>query len=239
MRRGIRSVRCLPERPSGRWRCVLRLRGCGGRRTGRRVGSARAAADRVRFVDALRWLRAWRPGTERVGLTVNPRRPGGGGRVAKRRAEQHRWRRGPRHVLRNRLLIQCVAAYVDGIRVRSSFLTLLFRRRLALDRLPAWPGRAHRSRPESASQAWPAGSNARIKDVSVTITARRADGARRGRRPPRKPLASRDGGTLTSDAQGRPWPGAYLGRRFVPRGQASSQSSRATRGELPVPQSHR
>jgi len=139
MRRGIRSVRCLPERPSGRWRCVLRLRGAA-HGSACRVGEGGGGPGPFHGCVALAAGMEAGHGTGRPDRQPAP--PGGvGPRVAKRRAEQHRWRRGPRHVLRNRLLIQCVAAYVDGIRVRSSFLTLLFRRRLVLDRLPAWPGR--------------------------------------------------------------------------------------------------
>lgn len=67
--------------------------------------------DRISFVDALRWLRAWQPGRELINLIVNPARPGRvEPRVVKRRPKQYSLMMEPRQVLRNRILNQCVAA---------------------------------------------------------------------------------------------------------------------------------
>lgn len=63
--------------------------------------------DRISFVDALRWLRSWRPGQVLIPLIVNPPRPGRvEPRVVKRRPKQYKLMTEPRCVLRNRLLEQ-------------------------------------------------------------------------------------------------------------------------------------
>lgn len=64
-------------------------------------------ADRVSFVDALRWLRQARPGEGPPRLKVNPARPGRcEPRVRKRRPKQYDLMRKPRDVLRAGLLGQ-------------------------------------------------------------------------------------------------------------------------------------
>lgn len=68
-------------------------------------------ADRISFVDALRWLRQWSPDRDLIELIVNPRRPGRAEpRVVKRRPKQYRRMCEPRATLRKRLLEQDVAA---------------------------------------------------------------------------------------------------------------------------------
>ncbi len=68
-------------------------------------------ADRVSFVDALRWLRQARPGEGAPRLKVNPARPGRyEPRVRKRRPKQYGLMRKPRAVLRAGLLGQHSAA---------------------------------------------------------------------------------------------------------------------------------
>ena len=60
-------------------------------------------ADRISFIDALRWLRTYRPGRELIDLIVNPRRVGRfEPRVVKRRPKQYGLMNQPRDVLRNR-----------------------------------------------------------------------------------------------------------------------------------------
>ena len=59
--------------------------------------------DRISFIDALRWLRTYRPGRELIDLIVNPRRVGRfEPRVVKRRPKQYSLMTEPRDVLRNR-----------------------------------------------------------------------------------------------------------------------------------------
>ena len=61
--------------------------------------------DRISFVDALRWLRTWRPGKALIPLIINPVRSGRvEPRVVKRRPKQYKLMTEPRYVLRNRLL---------------------------------------------------------------------------------------------------------------------------------------
>lgn len=75
---------------------------------GRRQG---VDADRVSFVDALRWLREARPGDELPALVVNPDRPGRvQPRVRKRRPKQYPLMTRPRDELRKALLKQRPAA---------------------------------------------------------------------------------------------------------------------------------
>ncbi len=60
--------------------------------------------DRISFIDALRWLRTYRPGTELIELIVNPYRPRRlEPRVVKRRPKQYSLMTEPRHVLRKRM----------------------------------------------------------------------------------------------------------------------------------------
>jgi hypothetical protein len=71
----------------------------------------RVEADRVSFVDALRWLRAARPGDQLPALVVNPDRPGRvQPRVRKRRPKQYPLMTRPRDELRKALLKQRPAA---------------------------------------------------------------------------------------------------------------------------------
>lgn len=73
---------------------VCRIRQEAGRRQG-------VAAERISFVDALRWLRSARPGEELPRLVVNPLRPGRNEpRVRKRRPKQYTLMRKPRKTLR-------------------------------------------------------------------------------------------------------------------------------------------
>ena len=71
----------------------------------------RVEVDRVSFVDALRWLRAARPGDQLPALVVNPHRPGRvQPRVRKRRPKQYPLMTRPRAELRKALLKQRPAA---------------------------------------------------------------------------------------------------------------------------------
>jgi hypothetical protein len=75
---------------------------------GRRQG---VAADRVSFVDALRWLQQARPGDELPRLVVNPNRPGRvQPRVRKRRPKEYPLMKRPRAELRKALFKQRPAA---------------------------------------------------------------------------------------------------------------------------------
>jgi hypothetical protein len=75
---------------------------------GRRQG---VPTHRISFVDALRWLSSSPPGTPLPKLIVNPERPNRiEPRSKKRRAKKHPYMKLPRHVLRQRLLSQQVAA---------------------------------------------------------------------------------------------------------------------------------
>jgi hypothetical protein len=68
-------------------------------------------ADRVSFIDALRWLRRARPGEDVPALVVNPERPGRvEPRVRKRRPKQYPVMKRPRAELREELLRQPLAA---------------------------------------------------------------------------------------------------------------------------------
>jgi hypothetical protein len=70
-----------------------------------------AAADRISFVDALRWLRQARPGEEVPRLVVHPERPGRfDPRVKKRRPKQYPRMTRPRAELKKQLRKQQVAA---------------------------------------------------------------------------------------------------------------------------------
>jgi hypothetical protein len=61
-------------------------------------------ADRISFVDALRWLRRARPGEALPRLQVNPERPGRGEpRARKRRPKQYALLNKPRAVMRKKL----------------------------------------------------------------------------------------------------------------------------------------
>lgn len=67
------------------------------------------SADRISFIDALRWLRTWSPSRELIELIVNPYRPGRcEPRVLKRRPKQYSLMNQPREVLRNRMRNQYV-----------------------------------------------------------------------------------------------------------------------------------
>jgi hypothetical protein len=69
------------------------------------------AANRVSFIDALRWLSSSSPGTALPALIVNPDRPGRvEPRCKKRRAKKHPYMIHPRPALRQRLLVQQVPA---------------------------------------------------------------------------------------------------------------------------------
>jgi hypothetical protein len=75
---------------------------------GRRQG---VAANRVSFVDALRWLSSSPPGSALPELIVTPHRPGRvEPRCKKRRAKKHPYMVHSRNVLRQRLLAQQVPA---------------------------------------------------------------------------------------------------------------------------------
>ena len=68
-------------------------------------------ADRVSFIDALRWLRGAEEGEEMPELVVNPQRPGRyEPRVKKRRPKQYPWMKKPRAELRKRLREKDLAA---------------------------------------------------------------------------------------------------------------------------------
>ncbi len=67
--------------------------------------------DRTSFIDALRWLRTYRPGRELIDLIINPRRVGRiDPRVVKRRPKPYGLMNQPREILRNRLRNKDVAA---------------------------------------------------------------------------------------------------------------------------------
>jgi hypothetical protein len=69
------------------------------------------AAERVSFIDALRWLRGTEDGEEMPELVVNPWRPGRfEPRVRKRRPKQYPVMKGPRAELRKRLREKDLAA---------------------------------------------------------------------------------------------------------------------------------
>jgi hypothetical protein len=69
------------------------------------------AADRVSFVDALRWLREAEEGDEMPELVVNPLRPGRyEPRVKKRRPKQYALMKRPRAELRKILRDKDLAA---------------------------------------------------------------------------------------------------------------------------------
>jgi Transposase DDE domain len=71
----------------------------------------RVSPHRVSFVDALRWLRGARPGEPPPRLVVNPHRPDRvEPRVRKRRPKQYPLMTRPRHVLREEILRQNLAA---------------------------------------------------------------------------------------------------------------------------------
>ncbi len=67
--------------------------------------------ERISFVDALRWLRAAKPGTPFPKLIVNPHRPGRHEpRVVKRRPKQYKLMTKPRKQLRKLLMTTRVRA---------------------------------------------------------------------------------------------------------------------------------
>ena len=67
--------------------------------------------DRISFIDALRWLRAWEPGGELIRLLVNPVRPGRiHPRARKRRAKNYRLLRVSRWEYRKLFIEQTDAA---------------------------------------------------------------------------------------------------------------------------------
>ncbi len=69
------------------------------------------AAERISFVDALRWLAGARAGEPLPALVVNPHRPERfEPRSTKRRPKTYPWLTVPRHELRNRLLNQADVA---------------------------------------------------------------------------------------------------------------------------------
>jgi hypothetical protein len=69
------------------------------------------AADRISFIDALRWLRGAEEGEEMPGLVVNPVRPGRyEPRVRKRRPKQYPVMKKPRGELRKELREKDLAA---------------------------------------------------------------------------------------------------------------------------------
>ena len=71
----------------------------------------RVPPDRISFIDALRWLRTYRPGRELIDLIINPRRVGRiDPRVVKRRPKPYGLMNQPREILRNRLRNKDVAA---------------------------------------------------------------------------------------------------------------------------------
>ena len=70
-----------------------------------------AAADRVSFIDALRWLRSAAEGEEMPELVINPLRPGRSEpRVRKRRPKQYPVMKRPRAELRQELRGKDLAA---------------------------------------------------------------------------------------------------------------------------------
>jgi hypothetical protein len=75
------------------------------------AGRRGVEADRVSFIDALRWLREAEAGEERPELIVNPLRPGRSEpRAKKRRPKQYDLLRVPRAELRKRLREKDLAA---------------------------------------------------------------------------------------------------------------------------------
>jgi len=75
------------------------------------AGRQGVEADRVSFIDALRWLRGAEEGEEMPELVVNPRRPGRyEPRVRKRRPKQYPVMRKPRAELRKILRDKDLAA---------------------------------------------------------------------------------------------------------------------------------
>lgn len=75
------------------------------------AGRQGVEADRISFIDALRWLMAARRGASLIKLIINPARPGRvEPRVKKRRPKQFDLMNEPRSVLRNRLRGQGLAA---------------------------------------------------------------------------------------------------------------------------------
>ena len=75
------------------------------------AGRQGVAADRVSFIDALRWLRGAEAGEEMPELVVNPLRPGRyEPRVRKRRPKQYTVMKRPRAELRKRLREKDLAA---------------------------------------------------------------------------------------------------------------------------------
>ena len=75
------------------------------------AGRQGVEADRVSFIDALRWLRGAEEGEEMPELVVNPRRPGRyEPRVRKRRPKQYPVMKKPRAELRKLLRDKDLAA---------------------------------------------------------------------------------------------------------------------------------
>ena len=75
------------------------------------AGCQGVMADRISFVDALRWLRGAEEGEEMPELVVNPWRPGRNEpRVRKRRPKQHPLMKKPRSELRKLLREKDLAA---------------------------------------------------------------------------------------------------------------------------------
>ena len=75
------------------------------------AGRQGVEADRVSFIDALRWLRGAEEGEEMPELVVNPRRPGRyEPRVRKRRPKQYSVMKKPRAELRKLLRDKDLAA---------------------------------------------------------------------------------------------------------------------------------
>src|SRR3954463_13427497 len=74
-------------------------------------------AERVSFVDALRWLADSPGGEDLPGLVVNPDRPGRvEPRVVKRRPKKYMWMTRTRAEWRKRLMAQSVGGYLNGVR---------------------------------------------------------------------------------------------------------------------------
>jgi hypothetical protein len=71
----------------------------------------RVAAERISFIDALRWLRSAGPGTDLATLLVNPSRPNRiEPRVLKRRLKKFLVMKKPRDILRKAVLRKKIAA---------------------------------------------------------------------------------------------------------------------------------
>ena len=122
----------------------------------------RVEADRVSFLDALRWLRASRPGDQLPALVVNPHRPGPvQPRVRKRRPKQYPLMTRPRAELRKALLKQRPAAKLNGIQACPEYwkrscaweIVLCFTRRTMRGSFPPGP-RSSRARGRYASRAF-------------------------------------------------------------------------------------